>query len=340
VDLRNFAQGRGGCLPQAQSFDIPLPSSIAVRLMTQARFTLTFKSRALDAAQALADAIDEHIAIDALAVTINETDEAQALWNTIAYFETEAEARTAHQLFKTEPAEIDAIPDVDWVRESLLGLAPVTAGRFFLHGAHDRHIRRAGGTSIEVDAGTAFGTGHHGTTAGCLLALDAIIKRQKPKRIFDLGCGTGVLAIAAAKATGNPALASDIDPEAVRVTKLNAILNGTGPRIKAATAPGLKHQVIASQAPYDLIFANILARPLAHLAHGLSRILAPQGQLILSGLTRDQIRWISACYRNQGLTLSRRILQGNWAILVFTNPKHKTLRSAQSAATGPGWELD
>jgi ribosomal protein L11 methyltransferase len=308
--------------------------------MYSARFTLTFQPRALDAAQSLADAIDDHIAIDALAVTINETDEAQALWNTIAYFETEADARAAHQLFSTEKAEIQTIPDVDWVRESLRGLAPVTAGRFFLHGAHDRHIRRHGGTSIEMDAGTAFGTGHHGTTAGCLLALDAIIKRQKPKRIFDLGCGTGVLAIAAAKATGQAALATDIDHEAVRVTKLNAILNGTGPRIKAATAPGLKHQVIASQAPYDLIFANILARPLAHLAHGLSRILAPQGQLILSGLTRDQIRWISACYRNQGLILSRRILQGNWAILVFTNPKRKAPRYARSAAIGPGWELD
>jgi ribosomal protein L11 methyltransferase len=308
--------------------------------MTQARFTLTFTSRALDAAQALADAIDEHIAIDTLAVTINETDEARSLWNAIAYFQTEDEARAAHLHFKDQPAEIKPIPDVDWVRESLRGLAPVIAGRFFLHGAHDRPMRHAGGVSIEVDAGTAFGTGHHGTTAGCLLALDAIIKRQKPKRIFDLGCGTGVLAIAAAKATGQTALATDIDPEAVRVTKLNATLNGTGPRIKAATAPGLKHQVIAAQAPYDLIFANILARPLAHLAHGLSRILAPQGQLVLSGLTRDQIRWISACYRNKGLILSRRILQGNWAILVFTNPKQKPLSQARSAATGPGWEFD
>jgi ribosomal protein L11 methyltransferase len=315
-------------------------SKLYPSFMTHARFTLTFHSRALEAAQGLADAIEEHIGIDALAVTINETDEARALWNTIAYFETEAEARSAHQHFETEQAQIEQIPDVDWVRESLLGLAPVTAGRFFLHGAHDRHIRRAGGVSIEVDAGTAFGTGHHGTTAGCLLALDAIIKRQRPKRIFDLGCGTGVLAIAAAKATGNAALATDIDPEAVRVTKLNATLNTTGPRIKAATAPGLKHQVIAAQAPYDLIFANILARPLAHLAHGLSRILAPQGQLILSGLTQDQVRWISACYRNQGLVLSRRILQGNWAILVFTNPKRQSSRHTQTAAIGPGWELD
>jgi ribosomal protein L11 methyltransferase len=110
------------------------------------------------------------------------------------------------------------MPQQDWVRQSLEGLAPVTAGRFFLHGSHDRHRRRAGGVSLEIDAGTAFGTGHHGTTEGCLLALDEILKRRKPARILDVGCGTGVLAIAAARATGRKCVASDIDPEAVRVT--------------------------------------------------------------------------------------------------------------------------
>ena len=136
---------------------------------------------------------------------------------------------------------------------------------------------------LEIDAGTAFGTGHHGTTAGCLLALDAILKRRKPKRILDLGCGTGVLAIAAAQATKRKTLATDIDPEAVRVTQLNAALNGVGPLINGVTAPGLKHSRIASAAPYDLIFANILARPLISLAQGLKSILAPGGNLILIG---------------------------------------------------------
>ena len=199
---------------------------------------------------------------------------------------------------------------------------------------------------LEIDAGTAFGTGHHGTTAGCLLALDSILKRRKPKRILDLGCGTGVLGIAAAQATKRKTLATDIDPEAVRVTQLNAALNGVAPLIQGATAPGLKHTKIVSGAPYDLIFANILARPLIALAQGLASILAPGGTLILSGLTRDQIRWVSAAYRNRSLVTNQTLLIGNWATLVFTNPaKQNRLilfssgRSMQRPQ-GPGWELD
>ena len=207
--------------------------------MTQARYILTLPAQSLDAAQALADQIDEHFFIDALAVTVNETDEARALWNTIAYFEDEAAAQSASAILNIKGAEISAVPDEDWVRKSLEGLAPVTAGRFFLHGSHDRDKRRSGGHSFEIDAGTAFGTGHHGTTAGCMVIFDAILKQQKPKRVFDLGCGTGVLAIAAAKAINQTVLATDIDPEAVRVTKLNAALNGLSPRINALTAPGL-----------------------------------------------------------------------------------------------------
>jgi ribosomal protein L11 methyltransferase len=134
--------------------------------MTQARFTLTFPSQALDKAQALADAVDEHFAIDAMAVTVNETDEARALWNTVAYFEDEVAAAHARDVMAMADAVIEPVPDVDWVRKSLEGLSPVTAGRFFLHGSHDRARRRAGGLSFEIDAGTAFGTGHHGTTSG------------------------------------------------------------------------------------------------------------------------------------------------------------------------------
>jgi ribosomal protein L11 methyltransferase len=197
---------------------------------------------------------------------------------------------------------------------------------------------------FEIDAGTAFGTGHHGTTAGCLLALDAILKRRRPERILDLGCGTGVLAIAAALAAKRKTLATDIDPEAVRVTHLNAKLNGVAPLLNGVTAPGLKHTRIAHGAPYDLIFANILARPLISLAHGLKAILAPGGTLILSGLTRDQIRWVSAAYRNRGLIPSQTLLLGNWATLVFSNPakqnRPKSLRFGRlvSGAVGKGWE--
>jgi ribosomal protein L11 methyltransferase len=216
------------------------------------------------------------------------------------------------------------------------------AGRFFLHGSHDRERRRHGGVPLEIDAGTAFGTGHHGTTAGCLLALDAILKRRRPKRILDLGCGTGVLAIAAAQATKRKTLATDIDPEAVRVTQLNAALNGVGPLINGVTAPGLKHCRIASAAPYDLIFANILARPLISLAQGLKSILAPGGNLILSGLTCEQVRWVAAAYRNRGLVCSQTLLLGNWATLTLSNkkkrPKHFRAGRLVSSAVGTGWE--
>jgi ribosomal protein L11 methyltransferase len=237
---------------------------------------------------------------------------------------------------------------VDWVRVSLLGLAPVVAGRFFLHGSHDRAQRRAGGLSLEIDAGTAFGTGHHGTTAGCLMILDRLLKHTTPQRIFDLGCGTGVLALAAAKATRQRVLATDIDPESVRVTMLNARINGAGPQVKGTTAAGLHHPNIHNAAPYDLIFANILARPLAKLAQGLSQMLTPGGTLILSGLTRDQLRWISAVYRARGMIPVQKVFIENWVALAVTKPPHKRKRplqgngrrSLQANSRGSGWAED
>lgn len=316
--------------------------------MTDARFTLTCPARSLLAAQSMADAIDEHFAINAIAVTVNETDEARALWNVVAYFNDTTAAAQARDILDIADAEIAPVPDVDWVRRSLEGLAPVIAGRFYLHGSHDRSKRRAGGHSFEIDAGTAFGTGHHGTTAGCLRALDRILKYQMPQRIFDLGCGTGVLALAAARATGAFVLATDIDPEAVRVTKLNAQLNELGPRVRALTAQGLHHPAIRKAGPFDLIFANILARPLVMLAHGLSVLLQPGGKLILSGLTYDQLRWIAAIYRQHGLTPVQTIRIENWVALVLQKPARKKrstknpqrLSGGQFAAEarGPGWE--
>lgn len=289
--------------------------------MTAARFTLTISDLDLGAAQALGELIESDIGLDAIA--INETRELPSRWELVAYFESAAEAETARIGLARESAFVAALPDEDWVRQSLEGLPPVAAGRFFLHGSHDRHRRRAGGISLEIDAGTAFGTGHHGTTEGCLMAFDQILKRRRPHRIFDVGCGTGVLAIAAAKACGTKAVASDIDPEAVRVTRRNAGANGMGPAITAITAAGLKHRGILAKVPYDLIFANILARPLISLAQGLSRILAPGGVLILSGLTLDQCRWVRAAYRNRGLVPVSRIMRGSWATLLLTRPRRR-----------------
>ena len=263
--------------------------------------------------------VEAYLQLDPISITINEKDEAKALWETVAWFETELEAAAALQLLKHETphVQIVAVPDRDWVRESLAGLAPVMAGRFYLHGSHDRALRRVGGVSLEIDAGTAFGTGHHGTTSGCLLAFDYIMKMRRPKRVLDLGTGTGVLALAAAFALRTKVLGTDIDPEAVRVTKRNAKLNHLGPWLDGLAATGLHHRVIASGSPYDLIFANILARPLAQLATGLSRLLAPGGTIILSGLTLDQERWIRAAYCGRGLCVQRSIHKGNWAALVM-----------------------
>lgn len=286
--------------------------------MSQARFTLTLPPQSLDLAQALADTIDAHMNVDAMAVTINETDEVQALWNVVAYFEDEAAAQGASITLSISGGVVAPVPDVDWVRRSLEGLAPVTAGRFFLHGSHDRDRRRSGGHSFEIDAGTAFGTGHHGTTAGCMMILDAILKQRMPQRIFDLGCGTGVLAIAAAKACHVRVLATDIDPEAVRVTKLNAILNNLGPQVRALTVAGLHHHAIREAGPFDLIFANILARPLVQLAQGLCKLVAPGGTIILSGLTRDQLRWVSAAYKNRGLVPTHIVKIENWVAMAMT----------------------
>ncbi len=148
--------------------------------MTDARFTLTIPALPLDGAQELATSLEEHIALDPLAITINETDEALSLWEVVLFFAEEDEARAARDLIGRGEAVVAALPQQDWVRQSLEGLAPVTAGRFFLHGSHDRPRRRAGGISLEIDAGTAFGTGHHGTTEGCLLALDSILKQHRP----------------------------------------------------------------------------------------------------------------------------------------------------------------
>lgn len=311
--------------------------------MPDARFTLTVPNLTHQTAHDFADRIENDFQLDPLAVTINETDEAKALWETVAWFESEALAEDARQHLAQSHASISPVPDIDWVRRSLEGLAPVTAGRFFLHGSHDRGVRRSGGHSFEIDAGTAFGTGHHGTTAGCLCALDDILKRHRPRHILDLGCGTGVLAIAAAQALKTKALATDIDAEAVRVTIRNAELNGVRPLLNAAPAAGLHHPIIRQSAPFDLIFANILARPLANLAHGLCSILAPGGHIILSGLTADQLRWIRACYTTRGLIPTKTIRNENWIALVMTKPKQKRSRQLglerfAAGSTGPGWE--
>jgi ribosomal protein L11 methyltransferase len=206
----------------------------------------------------------------------------------------------------------------DWVAASLAELKPVMAGRFTVHGAHDRARILPNRIGIEIEAALAFGTGHHGTTRGCLLALDEIVKRCRPRRALDIGTGTGVLAIAAAKALRRSVVASDIDPEAVRIARANARLNDIAPLVQCIHARGLTAHPFRERAPFDLVLANILLAPLTRLASPLRRLLAPRAHVILSGLLAAQENAALAAYRPHGLRLVRRIPLDEWVTLVLT----------------------
>jgi ribosomal protein L11 methyltransferase len=206
----------------------------------------------------------------------------------------------------------------NWVKESLAGLKPVQAGRFLVHGAHDRTHVPPNRIGIEIEAALAFGTGHHGTTRGCLLALDDLCKRvgkTRSVRILDLGTGSGVLAIAAARGMRQRVLATDVDAEAVRVARANARLNRAGAFVEVAKADGVAAQRIRARAPFDLIFANILLGPLQRLAAPLTKLIAPGGRIILSGLLASQANAALSAYRP--LALEHRIDLDGWTTLVM-----------------------
>ncbi|MET0720730.1 MAG: 50S ribosomal protein L11 methyltransferase, partial [Tardiphaga sp.] len=184
--------------------------------------------------------------------------------------------------------DFDTVEAKDWVKASLEDLVPVPAGRFVVHGQHDRERVAPNKVGIEIEAALAFGTGHHGTTRGCLLLLDHVLKAWRPRRVLDLGTGTGVLGIAAARALHDKVLASDIDPPSVQVARDNARLNVAGHLVQAIRATGFAAPQFASRAPFDLVLANILANPLRQLAGPMARHLAPSALVILSGLLTHQ----------------------------------------------------
>ena len=218
--------------------------------------------------------------------------------------------------FTADALSYEPVAAIDWVAEALKHHQTVHAGRYFVYGSHHQ-APRAARYSIKVDANVAFGTGQHETTLGCLKALDGLAKRFAPEKILDVGCGTGILAIAAAKSWACPILATDIDPDAVRVTKDNTKANGEARQIRSLTAPGLDHAQIRARGPYDLITANILAGPLRQLAPDLARALAPGGMLVLSGFLRWQETSVFMAYRNRGLFRHRRIVEGDWVTLML-----------------------
>ena len=211
----------------------------------------------------------------------------------------------------------DTVEAKDWVKASLEDLVPVPAGRFIVHGQHDRDRVAPNKLGIEIEAALAFGTGHHGTTRGCLLLLDHVLKAYRPRRVLDLGTGTGVLAIAAAKALHETVLASDIDPLSVKVARENARLNASGHLVQAIHATGFSAPQFAEFGPFDLVLANILANPLRQMATPMARHLAPSALVILSGLLTPQAASVIAAYRARGLVPVRHLRIEGWSSLLL-----------------------
>lgn len=208
-------------------------------------------------------------------------------------------------------------PAINWVERSLEGLAPVTAGGFYVYGSHSGGRPPPGLTPIHIEAALAFGTGHHETTTGCLEAIDRVLKRWHVRFPLDVGTGTGVLAIALARRLRRTVIASDIDPVATRTATDNARDNGVGHSVRAVTAAGLGHRLIRDNAPYDLIVANILAGPLAALAPAIGGVATPGAAIILSGILTPQAPRVLSAYRAQGMRLGARIVRGDWTTLLL-----------------------
>jgi len=272
-------------------------------------------------AEAAAAVLDADPVLEAATYSILEEDEDHDVWRIDAFPTTTEEADALRGRLAAFPGlvvTVEALADADWLAMSLSGLPPVRAGRFFVYGAHDQGRIPANAVALRIEAGAAFGTGHHGTTVGCLLAWNDLIKSRRFDRVLDVGAGTGVLAIAAARTGARLARGTDIDAPSVRIARENAALNGA--RAEFVHASGLGHQRVRSAAPYDLVFANILAPPLVALAQDIRGALRPGGVAILSGLLRTQERRVLAAYRSRGFRLLRRIHRDAWATLVLERP--------------------
>jgi ribosomal protein L11 methyltransferase len=269
-------------------------------------------------AEAAAVAVDENLATETLTYSILEEDEDRDVWRIDAFPTTDEERAALVELLDGFPALrviTEKLADADWLAMALSGLPPVRAGRFFVYGAHDRGLAPPSAVNLRIEAGAAFGTGHHGTTVGCLQAFDDLLKAQSFPRVLDVGCGTGVLAIAAARTGSQVAVGTDIDAPSVRIANENAALNHATARFVHAS--GLNDPRVRSDAPYDLVFANILAPPLIALSQDIKGALKPGGLAILSGLLRTQERRVLAAYTSRGFTLVRRLHRDAWATLVL-----------------------
>ena len=209
------------------------------------------------------------------------------------------------------------LPQVDWVAENQKSFKPIPIGRYFIYPSHHEGAIPAGKWPMKIDASTAFGTGEHGTTEGCLLALNDLAKSVVVRRPLDVGCGTGILSMAIARAWPVTVLATDIDSEAVRVTRYNLEINQLKGRVRAEVSKSFNNNIIANNGPYDLIMANILANPLRAMAKEMVANLQSGGRVILSGLLNNQECLVMNAYREQGLSLVKRYRLEGWSTLVM-----------------------
>ncbi|CAM1642174.1 prmA [Bartonella apis] len=264
--------------------------------------------------------LDHAFEDDAFPLAITEIDEANGIYEVSLYVdETQKNSilpRFAQVLGVDEnKIEIEILPDIDWVSHSLEGLGPVRAGRFFVHGSHDRDKVKPGDLAIEIDAGQAFGTGHHGTTVGCLELIADVMEHEKPQNALDLGTGSGILAIGIALIKPIRILATDIDPIAIKVAKENFALNGVAKTITAITATGLDDEEIKKRVPFDLIVANILANPLIELAPQMVPALKKGGSIVLSGILEEQHDRVVKAFEAEGAKYIKTLHHEGWVAI-------------------------
>ncbi len=274
-------------------------------------------------ARAVADLIVETFDPAETAACVFE-DEKTGQWTTEVFFQDPPDEDALRELIESvvgaevaKAVDFSAVEERDWVENALAGLQPVRAGRILVHGAHDRARRRANDVGVEIEAALAFGTGHHGTTLGCLLTLVEVLKRRRPRHALDVGTGTGVLAIACARLLHQTVACGDIDAVSVTTARANALANGVGPYVRPVLATGVRHDALRGPR-FDLIFANILAKPLRLLAPSLARVSAPEAELILSGLLARDVPGVLTAYRAQGFRLRRRRDIDGWATLLLS----------------------
>lgn len=274
-------------------------------------------------AKAVGDALEEIWTVDVQATAVLETS--PGAWQVTGYVEStdtdvaaSIRAALGARIVDLPGFDVVAVDDRDWVAEGLKNLDPIAAERFTVHGSHNRGAASPGSYAIEIDAGQAFGTGHHATTLGCLEVLSDMIRRgYGAEKTLDLGTGSGVLAIAAAKAFKSSVIATDIDPVAVAVARHNARLNGVAPLIRCARAAGTRSAIVRGSAPFELVFANILAKPLIRLAPDIAAVAAAGSYLVLSGLLDTQAPPIRAAFTAAGYHLVSRFRHDGWTTLAL-----------------------